>query len=74
MEGNTKKFLNDQSVPDYAILLLELFGVTHITDLVEFGGDEVSEIESQVRDSIFLGQLGRLQNSCNYLSSWLFLP
>lgn len=54
MERTTRKFLASHTVPDYVVLLLELYGVTHITDLTEFGEEDVSDIVLKVRDcSIF---------------------
>lgn len=45
MDPKTKDFLKGLLLPEYAILLLELYGVGQIQDLKEFGEDDIETIE-----------------------------
>lgn len=55
MDHKTKKFLQDQLIPDYASLLLELYSISYIQDLVAVDEDTLQEIEQNVRDGSFGG-------------------
>lgn len=58
METTTRKFLLEANLPEYAITLLELYGVSHVSDLIGFGREEIAELELKVRDrSIFPGNI-----------------
>lgn len=58
METTTRKFLDDLMMPDYSVTLLELYGITHIEDLLGFDADSITELEERVRDrTIFGGEI-----------------
>lgn len=57
MDKKTVLFLNEQLVPNYVRLLLELYGITFIEELSKLDYQDIEEIEQGVRSGSFGGHV-----------------
>lgn len=57
MDKQTMSFLADQLLPEYACLLLELYGITTIAELVMINDEVIRDIEQNVRVGSFGGHV-----------------
>lgn len=53
MDEKSKKFIKSYFVPDYAVLLLELYGFSCLTDLESIDQNIIQDIEHHVRTGLF---------------------
>lgn len=57
MDEKTKKFLQEQLITGHVQNLLELYGIAYVQDLVSFDQTDIEEIEKNVREGGFNGQV-----------------